>query len=129
MKWYYIVGIFLGLVWFTTFFVFLCSAGEAIGGTWNLFFREDDRRMRWSELSMEESTFIGVMLFIFSPIVYPLLIAIALCRMGYETVVGFKKMIFRIRSRKFEELAKKLTDEGAKVDEDINSILNYTDAS
>ena len=104
-----IAALIVGVVfWFGGGLFFIASEGRATRDTWNLFFMES-KRWQWDILSTEERVFLSTGMWILAPILYPVLLLGAMGSFLLDGMRGFKKIIFRFRSRAFDELSEKLS--------------------
>jgi len=104
-----IAAILTGVVlWFGVGAVLCMSEGRAAGDTWNLFFMES-KRWQWDILSTEERVFLSIGMWVLAPILYPVLLLGVMGSFLLDGMRGFKKIIFRFRSRAFDELNEKLS--------------------
>ena len=95
------------VIYLMTPIVFLSTDGGAVKSTWDLFF-ENSKRWSWAYISSEERTFIAFFAWMTAPILWPSILLIALCSFLLESVRGFRKVLFRFRSRHFDELKDKI---------------------
>lgn len=99
--------VFVALFYLVVGMVFLLTLGEAIKGTWDLYF-PTNKRWGWKELSTEERAFIAITMWAISPILYPIIILCVIASFLMSVLQGGLKLIFRFRSRHFDELAEKI---------------------